>query len=52
MSAATLVLFMLVIATIGALPTWRYSHGWGYAPSGILGAAAVIVLVLFLLGRL
>lgn len=52
MSFATLLLVVLLLALIGALPTWSYSSGWGYAPSGILGAALLIVLVLFLMGRL
>ena len=37
---------------LGALPTWPHSRSWGYAPSGGLGLILVILLVLFLLGRI
>jgi hypothetical protein len=37
---------------VGAIPTWRYSSGWGYGPSGVLGLVLVVVLVLIVLGRL
>jgi hypothetical protein len=37
---------------VGAFPTWPHSREWGYAPSGILGTILIIVLILFLLGRL
>jgi hypothetical protein len=52
MSFSTLLLIVLLIAVVGALPSWPYSTRWGYAPSGILAAALLIVLVLFLMGRL
>jgi hypothetical protein len=47
----TILLVILVLLLIGALPTWRYSGGWGYGPSGILGVLLVVLLVLVLLGR-
>jgi hypothetical protein len=48
-----LVLFVvLIVLLLGALPTWPYSAGWGYYPSGGLGLVLVIVLVLALMGRL
>jgi hypothetical protein len=37
---------------LGALPTWPYSNGWGYFPSGGLGLVLVIVIVLLVLGRI
>jgi len=37
---------------LGALPTWPHSRNWGYAPSGGLGLILIILLVLFLLGRI
>ena len=46
-----LLLLLLLILLIGALPTWPYSTGWGYYPSGGLGLVLVIVLVLVLMGR-
>ena len=48
----TLLLIVLVLLVIGALPTWPYSSGWGYFPSGIIGLIVVVLLVLFLMGRL
>jgi hypothetical protein len=47
----TILLIVLVLLLIGALPTWPYSSGWGYYPSGGLGLVLVIVLVLVLMGR-
>jgi hypothetical protein len=49
---STIVLIILILLLIGALPTWPYSSGWGYYPSGGLGLVLVIVLVLALTGRL
>jgi hypothetical protein len=48
----TILLIVLVLALIGALPTWGYSRGWGYYPSGGLGLVVVVVLVLVLLGHI
>jgi hypothetical protein len=47
---STVVLILLVILLLSALPSWPYSKGWGYYPSGTLGTVLVIVLVLVLLG--
>ena len=47
----TILLIILVLLLVGALPTWPYSTGWGYYPSGGLGLVLIIVLVLVLLGR-
>jgi hypothetical protein len=47
---ATLLIIILIIVLIGALPTWPYSSGWGYYPSGLLGVVLLIVLILLLLG--
>ncbi len=48
----TLIVVILVLLLIGALPTWPYSSGWGYYPSGGLGLVALIVIILLLTGRL
>ena len=48
---STILLAILVLLLIGALPTWPYSTGWGYYPSGGLGLVFVVLLVLVLLGR-
>ena len=33
----TVLLVILMLLLLGALPTWPYSAGWGYYPSGGLG---------------
>jgi hypothetical protein len=48
----TILLVVLVLLLLGALPTWPYSSGWGYYPSGGLGLVLLIVLILALMGRL
>lgn len=48
----TILLVVLVILLIGALPTWPYSSGWGYYPSGGLGLVVMILLILLLMGRI
>ena len=47
-----ILLIILIILIIGALPTWPYSAGWGYYPSGGLGLILIIILILVLLGRI
>lgn len=47
----TLLLILLILLIIGALPTWPYSGGWGYYPSGGLGLVLIVLLILFLTGR-
>jgi len=49
---STILLIILILLLIGALPTWPYSSGWSYYPSGGLGLVLVIVLVLAVTGRL
>jgi len=48
----TIVVIILIILLIGALPSWPYSSGWGYYPSGGLGLIIVILLILLLMGRI
>lgn len=52
MSIGTILLIILVLVLIGALPSWPYSRGWGYYPSGIAGLVVVVLLVMLLMGRL
>lgn len=47
-----LLIVFLLFATLGTAPVWPHATEWGYGPSGILGVILVVVLVLFLLGRL
>jgi Protein of unknown function (DUF3309) len=48
----TVLLLILVLLVLGALPTWPYSSGWGYYPSGGLGLLLIILLILVLMGRI
>jgi hypothetical protein len=48
----TILIVVLVLALIGALPTWPHSRSWGYYPTGGLGMILVIVVILLVLGRL
>lgn len=50
MTLSTILLLVLVLLVIGALPSWPYSRDWGYYPSGGLGLALAIVIMLLLLG--
>jgi hypothetical protein len=52
MSLGTILLVILILLLLGALPTWPYSSGWGYYPSGGVGLVVVILLILVLLGRI
>lgn len=47
-----ILLIIVILLLLGALPTWPYSTGWGYYPSGGLGLILLILLVLLLMGRL
>jgi len=46
----TLLFILLIILLIGALPTWPYSAGWGYYPSGGAGLLLVVLIVLIVAG--
>ena len=48
----TILLIMLILAVVGALPTWPHSRSWGYGPSGIVGLIVLVLIVLLLTGRL
>jgi len=47
----TILIIILILLLLGALPTWPYSSGWGYYPSGGLGLILIIIIILVLLGR-
>lgn len=47
-----LLLIVLVLIVVGSLPTWPYSGGWGYYPSGGFGLLLLIVIILLVAGRL
>mgnify|MGYP000399665635 CR=1 FL=1 len=52
MSLGTILLIVIILLLIGALPTWPHSKNWGYGPTGGLGLVLVILLILFMLGRI
>lgn len=45
-----ILLIIVILLLIGALPTWPYSAGWGYYPSGGLGLIVIILLIVLLVG--
>jgi len=51
-SISTILIVILILLLLGALPTWPHSRSWGYAPSGGLGLVVLILLILWLMGRL
>ena len=52
MSLGLILLIVLVLALVGAIPSWPHSRNWGYGPSGGLGLIVVILVVLLLMGRI
>jgi hypothetical protein len=52
MSLGTILIIILILLLIGALPTWPYSSGWGYYPSGGIGLVLAIIIILLLMGRI
>ncbi|AXE93121.1 DUF3309 family protein [Paraburkholderia terricola] len=52
MTIGTILLIVLILLLIGALPSWPYSSGWGYAPTGVIGIVLIIVIALLVMGRL
>jgi hypothetical protein len=47
-----ILLILLLVLLFASVPTWPYSRGWGYYPSGGLGLVVLIVLILLLMGRI
>ena len=47
-----IVLILVIILLVGALPSWPYSSGWGYYPSGGMGLVLLILIILLVTGRL
>lgn len=46
-----ILIVILFLLLLGVLPTWPYSNGWGYYPSGGVGLLLVVLLVLYLVDR-
>jgi hypothetical protein len=49
---STILVILLILLLLGALPTWPYSSGWGYGPSGVLGLILIILIIFALMGRI
>jgi Protein of unknown function (DUF3309) len=52
MTLTTILIIVLILLLIGSLPSWGYSRGWGYGPSGLLGLVVIVLIILFLMGRI
>lgn len=52
MTLGTILIIVLLLLAVGAFPTWPHSQTWGYGPSGGLGLALVVIVILIALGRL
>jgi len=48
----TILIVIVVLLLLGSLPTWPYSAGWGYYPSGGLVLILIILVILILADRL
>jgi hypothetical protein len=48
----TVLIVILILALLGVLPRWSHSREWGYAPTGGVGLAILVVVILLLLGRI
>ncbi|MES2295511.1 MAG: DUF3309 family protein [Pseudomonadota bacterium] len=48
----TILLVILILALLGALPTWPHSRNWGYGPSGGAGLIVIILIILLVTGRI
>jgi hypothetical protein len=48
----TILIVILILMLLGAMPTWGHSRNWGYGPSGGLGLVVIVLVVLFLTGRI
>ena len=48
----TMLIVVLILALLGALPTWGHSRSWGYGPSGGVGLVLLVLIVLFMTGRI
>ncbi|HEX8559341.1 MAG TPA: DUF3309 family protein [Pyrinomonadaceae bacterium] len=49
MSVGLILLIILILLLVGSVPSWPYSRGWGYGPSGGLGLLLLIVIILLLM---
>jgi len=52
MALGTVLLILLVLVLLGVIPTWSHSRDWGYAPSGVVGLLAVVLVVMLVTGNI
>lgn len=52
MGLGTILLIVVILALLGVIPAWPHSRSWGYGPSGALGLVLVVLLILFLMGKI
>lgn len=52
MAIGTILLIVLVLLLVGAFPSWGHSRNWGYGPSGFVGVALIVVVVLLATGHM
>jgi hypothetical protein len=52
MTIGTILLVVLILLLIGAVPSWGHSRNWGYGPSGFVGVALIVVVVLMVTGHM
>ena len=48
----TILIVLAVLMLLGVLPAWPHSRNWGYGPSGGVGLVLLILLLVFLTGRI
>ncbi|MGD0899584.1 MAG: DUF3309 domain-containing protein [Thermoguttaceae bacterium] len=48
----TILIVILILMLLGAFPAWPHSRNWGYGPSGGLGLVVLVLIILWLIGRL
>jgi hypothetical protein len=46
------LILILILALIGAIPTWPHSKRWGYYPTGGIGLILAVIVVLLFAGRI
>lgn len=52
MTIGTILLIILILALVGVIPAWPHSRSWGYGPSGGIGLIVLILVILFVLGKI
>lgn len=52
MTLGTILLIVVILLLVGAIPSWPHSRSWGYGPSGLLGLILVVLIILFVMGKL